>query len=107
MSLKSEFSLSSPVAVSSLKNLLFNNSWRENNWMHTFPKGISTHEMQTVSSRIWTRLAVWISYDDNQYTTSATHTRMHTDAQTHILVWFLFLLFDGILILVGYLIPNS
>ena len=25
--------------------------------------------MQTVSSRIWTRVAVFISYDDNHYTT--------------------------------------
>ena len=26
-------------------------------------------EMQWVSSRIWTRVAVFISYDDNNYTT--------------------------------------
>ena len=26
-------------------------------------------EMQSVSSRIWTRVAVSISYDDNHYTT--------------------------------------
>ena len=26
-------------------------------------------EMQSVSSRIWTRIAVSISYDDNHYTT--------------------------------------
>ena len=26
-------------------------------------------EMQSVSSRIWTRVAVFISYDDNDYTT--------------------------------------
>ena len=25
--------------------------------------------MQSVSSRIWTRVAVFISYDDNDYTT--------------------------------------
>ena len=25
--------------------------------------------MQSVSSRIWTRVAVFISYDDNNYTT--------------------------------------
>ena len=28
--------------------------------------------MQTVSSRIWTRVAKSISYDDNHYTTSAS-----------------------------------
>ena len=26
-------------------------------------------EMQSVSSRIWTRVAVFFSYDDNNYTT--------------------------------------
>ena len=26
--------------------------------------------MQSVSSRIWTRVAVFISYDDNDYTTA-------------------------------------
>ena len=26
--------------------------------------------MQSVSSRIWTRVAVFISYDDNNYTTN-------------------------------------
>ena len=42
-------------------------SWRENNWIHTFPKGISAM-WNAVSSRIWTRVAVSISYDDNHYT---------------------------------------
>ena len=27
--------------------------------------------MQSVSSRIWTRVAVFISYDDNDYTSSS------------------------------------
>ena len=51
--------------------LLFTQSWREINWIHTFPKGISAmwNEMQSFSSRIWTRVAVCISYDDNHYTT--------------------------------------
>ena len=32
--------------------------------------------MQSVSSRIWTRVAVFISYDDNHYTTGTmTHTQ--------------------------------
>ena len=35
-------------------------------WIHTFPKGISA--MWKVSSRIWTRIAVFISYGDNDYT---------------------------------------
>ena len=37
-------------------------------------------EMQSVSSRIWTRVAVSISYDDNHYTTGTLHTaklRLH------------------------------
>ena len=29
--------------------------------------------MQSVSSRIWTRVAVSISYDDNHYTTSTSY----------------------------------
>ena len=29
-------------------------------------------EMQTASSRIWTQVAKFISYDDNHYTMSAT-----------------------------------
>ena len=50
--------------------LLFAHSWRENSWIHTFPKGIS--EMQSVWSRIWTRIVVSISYDDNHYTTGTS-----------------------------------
>ena len=30
--------------------------------------------MQSVSSRIWTRVAVFISYDDNNYTTGTYYT---------------------------------
>ena len=29
--------------------------------------------MQSVSSRIWTRVAVFISYDDNYYTTGTSN----------------------------------
>ena len=29
--------------------------------------------MQSVSSRIWTRVAVFISYDDNDYTTGTSY----------------------------------
>ena len=29
--------------------------------------------MQSVSSKIWTRVAVSISYDDNHYTTDSSH----------------------------------
>ena len=32
--------------------------------------------MQSVSSRIWTRVAVFISYDDNRYTTGTSETYM-------------------------------
>ena len=34
-----------------------------------FPKVLAQCEMQSVSSRIWARIAVSISYDDNHYTT--------------------------------------
>ena len=30
--------------------------------------------MQSASSRIWTRVAVFISYDDNNYTTGTSNT---------------------------------
>ena len=72
--------------------LLFTHSWRENNWIHTFPKGIILVpcEMQSVSSRIWTRVAVSNSCDDNYYTTgtslnllchSKTHARFMQDGR--------------------------
>ena len=32
--------------------------------------------MQSVSSRIWTRVAVSISYDDNDYTTGTSISKM-------------------------------
>ena len=34
-----------------------------------FPRVLVLYEMQSISSRIWTRSAVSISYDDNHYTT--------------------------------------
>ena len=34
-----------------------------------FPRVLVLCEMQSVSSRIWTRVAVFISYEDNDYTT--------------------------------------
>ena len=34
-----------------------------------FPRVLVLSEMQSVSARIWTRVAVSISYDDNHYTT--------------------------------------
>ena len=38
--------------------------------------------MQSVSSRIWTRVAVSISYDDNHYTTDMLSTAVE-ERQTH------------------------
>ena len=52
--------------------LLFTHSWGENNWIHTFPTVLVLCEMQSVSSGIWTRVAVSISYDDNGYTTGTS-----------------------------------
>ena len=37
-----------------------------------FPMVLVLCEMQSVSSRIWTRVAVSISYDDNHYTTGTS-----------------------------------
>ena len=42
-----------------------------------FPRVLGLCEMQSVSSRIWTRVAVSISYDDNHYTTR-TRTKLWT-----------------------------
>ena len=52
----------------------------ENNWTHTFLKGISAMwKMQSVSSRIWTRVAVSIPYDDNHYTTGTSTGDCYND----------------------------
>ena len=37
-----------------------------------FPRVLVLCEMQSVSFRIWTRVAVFISYDDNDYTTGTS-----------------------------------
>ena len=37
-----------------------------------FPRILVLYEMQSVSSRIWTRIAVFISYGDNDYTTGTS-----------------------------------
>ena len=37
-----------------------------------FPRVLVLFEMQSVSSRIWTRVAVSISYDDNHYSTDTS-----------------------------------
>ena len=37
-----------------------------------FPRVLMLCEMQSVSARIWTRVTVSISYDDNHYTTSTS-----------------------------------
>ena len=41
-----------------------------------FPRVLVKCEMQSVTSRIWTRVAVSISYDDNHYT-MGTSTKMY------------------------------
>ena len=37
-----------------------------------FPRVLVLCEMQSVSSRIWTRIAMFISYGDNDYTTGTS-----------------------------------
>ena len=39
--------------------------------------------MQSVSSRIWTRVVVSISYDDNVYTTGTSDINIYTGTHTH------------------------
>ena len=43
-----------------------------------FPKVLVLCEMQSVSSRIWTRVAVSISYDNNHYTTGTSYNHYTT-----------------------------
>ena len=45
-----------------------------------FPRVLVLCEMQSVSSRIWTRVALSISYDDNHYTTG---TSKYTTGTSH------------------------
>ena len=40
-----------------------------------FPGVLVLYEMQSISSRIWTRVALFISYDDNHYTTGTSWTK--------------------------------
>ena len=49
--------------------------------------------MQSVSSRIWTRVAVFISYDENYYTTVTTAV-MDNETQFQILdeIFFIFVI---------------
>ena len=64
------------VAITRLKNqsaLLFTHSWREKNWIHNFPNDILLYEIQSPSSRIWTRVAVFISDDDNYFPTGSPY----------------------------------
>ena len=53
-----------------------------------FPRVLALCEMQSVSSTIWTRVAVSISYDDNHYTMgiSSDHVigRRETEKQSHL-----------------------
>ena len=56
------------VAPSRLKNPVCPTGWRIIGFI-PFPKVLVLGEMQSVSSRFWTRVAVSISYDDNHYTT--------------------------------------
>ena len=59
--------------------------------------------MQTVSSRIWTRVAVFISYDDNHYTTGTAKLNCGNDFSglpVDALVLYLFWLFKWLQITV-------
>ena len=46
-----------------------------------FPRVLVLCEMQSVSSRIWTRIAVFISYGDNDYTTGTSTICIHGSFQ--------------------------
>ena len=46
-----------------------------------FPRVLVLCEMQSVSSRIWTRIAVFISYGNNDYTTPPPYVVWKVKAQ--------------------------
>ena len=54
-----------------------------------FPRVLVLCEMQSVSSRIWTRVAVSIPYDDNHYTTG-------TSSYLHTLIWCIYMVLYSI-----------
>ena len=55
-----------------------------------FPKVLVLCEMQSVLSRIWTRVAVSISYDDNHYTTGTSIPPYHPSLLAGRLSWILY-----------------
>ena len=60
--------------------LLFTHSWRENNRIHTFPKGISVMWNAISLVQVWTHVAMSIYYNNNHYMmdTSIIHTHTYT-----------------------------
>ena len=58
------------LKLKSLSTLLFTHSKRVNSLSHSLPRVFALRNMQTASSRIWTRVTVSIFYDDNHYTAS-------------------------------------
>ena len=74
--LNSEFSFSytscpTKAEEPSLSYYLLIAGWRIIGFI-PFPRVLMLCDMQSVSSRIWTRVAVSISYDDNHYTTGTS-----------------------------------
>ena len=70
-----------PVPIAELKSLVYptNYSLLEGEALASYllQGYLSYEKMQTALSRIWTRVAVSISYDDNHYTTSASVIFLH------------------------------
>ena len=69
----------SPISVHNILKLCISNTDRSNErkWLYTLEKGNKilknkTDKKQSVSSRIWTRIAVSISCDNNHYTTGTS-----------------------------------
>ena len=59
--------------------------------------------MQSVSSKIWTRVAVSISYDDNHYTTGTSFFLQPLRSGR---IWHKVNFFNGMSTFVDYLMPN-
>ena len=52
--------------------LLFSHSWEENRWSMPFPRALARSETETASSRIWSWVIDYASFDGNAYARCAS-----------------------------------
>ena len=69
-----------------------------------FPRGLVLREKQSISSRIWIRVVVFISYDDNHYTTGTSWFIFFVCYIYILLLFFFVMLYLYIIIIFLYVI---